>query len=158
MVPRAALVGSGVAAAMLFGWVMLFSVTELGPALGCNWGPETRFWGYDADVFVTCFDPVKAPVQEAYRDVLTGADRGVAVALTTFFTLWALHLRVRSGILFALSYGLADLGEGVYLVKALDGMLSAVAVASALTMAKGASLMLAFATCILATIRLRRST
>ncbi|WP_299627832.1 hypothetical protein [uncultured Tateyamaria sp.] len=147
MVPRAALVGTGAAAAILGVWVGVFSVTLLRQELGCSYGPETQFWGYDTVDFTACFATMSEAVIAAYRDVLTGTDRALAIALAAFLALWSLHLKSLFGVLAALTYGVADLGEGVFLVRALDGDLSAVALASVLTSLKVGSLVLSVAIC-----------
>lgn len=136
----------GGAAALLYAWVGYFTFATLGPHLDCNFGPEIRFWGYEADVFADCFKSTPDEIIAQYRAVLLGLDRGLAVALAAFLALWSIRSRVWIGVVAALAYGLSDWVENAYLVKSLAGPASGSGIASMLTMSKFA--FLAFAFCV----------
>ena len=136
---RLALWLTGVLAAGLYAKVGWFAMFTLKPELGCCLAPEMRPWGYGAAVFDDCFRVVSGAVRDGYRDVLTGVDRVLAVALGVYLALLASRYRAWSGVLAASVYVLADWRENSALVKLLDGA-GNVTVASTWTIAKFAML------------------
>jgi hypothetical protein len=156
MAGRLPLWSVGVVAALLYLSVGYFALFTLGPALGCTWAPEFRFWGYGPESFTRCFAPVPAQIIADYRDVLLGQDRLLAVALTGFLALWSLRHRTWIGFGAAMAYGLSDWFENGFMVAALGGEVSATTTASLLTMSKFAWLILSFGACLWAVRRARR--
>lgn len=156
--PRAVLWCLGALAVLLYTWVAIFGFVTLGPELGCFPGPEVRFWGYGIAAFDDCFAPTPPAITAEYIAVLRGLDRLLAVALTLFLAMWSVHLTAWVGVVAALGYGLSDWFENGALVAALNGDPNAIGTASALTMAKFATLTVACFTCFRASRQQRRMT
>lgn len=154
---RALLWIAGAVAILLFLPVGRFAFGTLGPELGCFPAPEARFWGYGADVFDRCFEPVSAQVLAEYRSILLSADRLFAILLTSFLVLASIRWRVRLALLAALGYGLSDWFENGFLVRALSGDAEAITPAALLTVAKFACLSLAAVLLIRAVLQDRSS-
>ena len=132
----------GGVALLLYARVGYFAFASLGPQLGCALGPEIRFWGYGADVFAHCFDPVPENMMMDYEAVLLGWDRLLALALAAFLALWSIRAGIWIGVGAAVGYGLSDWFENDYLVSALAGDTAAIGMASLLTTSKFACLAL----------------
>lgn len=136
---RPALWLTGLLAAGLYAKVGWFAMFTLRPELGCCLAPEMRPWGYGTAVFDNCFRTVSGDVRDAYRDVLTGVDRLLALALGVYMALLAIRYRAWPGVLAAAVYVLADWRENSAFVDLLDGA-GNVAVASTWTITKFATL------------------